>query len=164
MPGPPSVQRQMVFGLLCAADGGSGDLRPDPLAAQVRKIRDRFGVRRVLVGDRGMITSARIRTDLLPVGLENGRLRKLLKAPRGNPAGAAPASRGTGPRHGGRNPQSRVPRRSCCFTRGCASNAPASARICCGPATLQRPQPPASTGPGQRTETGPFPRQTGPPA
>ena len=35
---------------------------PTTLAAQVRKIRDRFAVRRVaLVGDRGMITSARIR-------------------------------------------------------------------------------------------------------
>ena len=46
------------------------------------------------MGDRGMITSARIRTDLLPVGLDwisalrTVDLRKLLKAPRGNPAGA----------------------------------------------------------------------------
>ena len=68
---------------------------PTRLAAQVRKIRDRFGVRRVaLVGDRGLITSARIGTDLLPVGLDwisalrTVDLRKLLKAPRGNPAGA----------------------------------------------------------------------------
>ena len=96
-------KKQMVFGLLCAADGcpvavevfPGNTADPTRLAAQVRKIRDRFGVRRVaLVGDRGMITSARIRTDLLPVGLDwisalrTVDLRKLLKAPRGNPAGA----------------------------------------------------------------------------
>ena len=96
-------KKQMVFGLLCAADGcpvavevfPGNTADPTTLAAQVRKIRDRFGVRRVaLVGDRGMITSARIRTDLLPVGLDwisalrTVDLRKLLKAPRGNPAGA----------------------------------------------------------------------------
>ena len=62
-------KKQMVFGLLCAADGcpvavevfPGNTADPTTLAAQVRKIRDRFGVRRVaLVGDRGMITSARM--------------------------------------------------------------------------------------------------------
>ena len=64
---------QIVFGLLTEAEGcpvavevfegNTGD--PDTVAAQVRKLRERFGLRRVvLVGDRGMITSARIREDL----------------------------------------------------------------------------------------------------
>ena len=62
---------QIVFGLLCTADGcpiavevfeGSTG---DPVAAQVDKIRNRFGLQRVvLVGDRGMLTGARIREDL----------------------------------------------------------------------------------------------------
>ena len=64
---------QIVFGLLCdmegrpvaveVFEGNVGD--PGTLASQVRKIRQRFGLRRVvLVGDRGMITDARIREDL----------------------------------------------------------------------------------------------------
>jgi hypothetical protein len=64
---------QIVFGLLCNAEGrpvavevfegNVGD--PATLASQIRKIRRRFGVRRVvLVGDRGMITETRIREDL----------------------------------------------------------------------------------------------------
>jgi len=64
---------QIVFGLLCDVEGRPvavevfeghvGD--PATLANQVRKIRRRFGLRRVvLVGDRGMITDARIREDL----------------------------------------------------------------------------------------------------
>ena len=65
---------QIVFGLLCTADGcpiavevfegSTGD--PKTVAAQVDKIRNRFGLQRVvLVGDRGMLTGARcIREDL----------------------------------------------------------------------------------------------------
>ena len=64
---------QIIFGLLCDVegrpvavevfDGNVGD--PATLANQVHKIRRRFGLRRVvLVGDRGMITDARIREDL----------------------------------------------------------------------------------------------------
>src|SRR5436309_2793461 len=51
-------------------DANTGD--PVTLPSQVRKIRERFGLRRVvLVGDRGMITSARIREDLKGVqGME----------------------------------------------------------------------------------------------
>jgi hypothetical protein len=70
---------QIVFGLLCAADGCpvavevfEGD-RADPstLAAQVDKLKRRFGLGRVvLVGDRGMLTSARIEADLKPAGLD----------------------------------------------------------------------------------------------
>ena len=67
---------QIVIGLLCnkegcpvaveVFDGNTGD--PTTLAPQVEKIRQRFGLSRVvLVGDRGMITQARIREDLEPV-------------------------------------------------------------------------------------------------
>lgn len=67
---------QIVFGLLCNGegcpvavevfDGNTGD--PTTLASQVQKIRARFGLRHVvLVGDRGLITDARIRQDLRPV-------------------------------------------------------------------------------------------------
>ncbi len=70
---------QIVFGLLCAADGcpvavevfegNAGD--PSTLAAQVTKLKEHFGLSRVLlVGDRGMITEARIREDLAPAGLD----------------------------------------------------------------------------------------------
>lgn len=64
---------QIVFGLLTNAqgcpvavevfDGNTAD--PKTVATQVEKLRQRFGLQRVvLVGDRGMITSARIRQDL----------------------------------------------------------------------------------------------------
>ncbi|HEM61273.1 MAG TPA: IS1634 family transposase, partial [Chloroflexi bacterium] len=64
---------QIVFGLLtdgegCPVatevfDGNTGD--PSTLPAQIRKLRERFGLERVvLVGDRGMITSARIEENL----------------------------------------------------------------------------------------------------
>ena len=67
---------QIVFGLLCDVegrpiavevfDGNTGD--PTTVASQVRKLRERFGLARVvLVGDRGMLTEARIREDLDPV-------------------------------------------------------------------------------------------------
>jgi hypothetical protein len=70
---------QIVFGLICAADGcpiavevfdgNAGD--PSTLPAQVAKLKKRFGLSRVvLVGDRGMITEARIREDLAPAGLD----------------------------------------------------------------------------------------------
>jgi Transposase DDE domain len=70
---------QIVFGLLCAADGSpvavevfegnTGD--PTTLAIQVEKLRQRFSLSRVvLVGDRGMITDARIEADLRPAGLD----------------------------------------------------------------------------------------------
>jgi len=70
---------QIVFGLLCAADGcpiavevfDGNAADPSTLAAQVAKLKDRFGLSRVLlVGDRGMITEARIREDLAPAGLD----------------------------------------------------------------------------------------------
>jgi len=64
---------QIVFGLLCNAQGCPVAVevfeghRSDPqtFSAQVRKVRERFHIERVVwVGDRGMITEARIRDDL----------------------------------------------------------------------------------------------------
>src|SRR5260370_7742762 len=41
------------------------------LSAQIDKLKERFGLSRVvLVGDRGMITNARIRDELKPAGLD----------------------------------------------------------------------------------------------
>ena len=67
---------QIVFGVLTNAEGcpvavevfegNTGD--PKTVASQVRKLRERFKLERVvLVGDRGMLTSARIREDLKTV-------------------------------------------------------------------------------------------------
>ncbi len=64
---------QIVFGLLTTEegcpvavevfDGNTGD--PATISSQVKKLRDRFALKRVvLVGDRGMLTEARIREDL----------------------------------------------------------------------------------------------------
>jgi transposase len=50
-------------------DGNTAD--PATLTRQVSKLKQRFGLSRVvLVGDRGMITSARIEADLKPAGLD----------------------------------------------------------------------------------------------
>ena len=87
-------KRQIVFGMLCASDGcpvavevfpgNASD--PSTVARQVNRIRRRFGIGRVaLVGDRGMLTTARIREDLKPAGLDwisalkTTDIRKLLK-------------------------------------------------------------------------------------
>jgi transposase len=67
---------QIEFGLLCAPDGcpvavevfegNTGD--PATVASQIAKLRERFDLRRIVfVGDRGMLTSARIREDLSPL-------------------------------------------------------------------------------------------------
>jgi transposase len=66
---------QIVFGLLTNAEGcpvavevfegNTGD--PTTVASQIRKLRERFHLKQiVVVGDRGMLTSARIREDLQP--------------------------------------------------------------------------------------------------
>ena len=79
---------QIVFGLLCTAagcpvavevfEGSTSD--PKTVAAQVDKIRNRFGLKRVvLVGDRGMLTGARIREDLQ--GCDGLRWITTLRAP-----------------------------------------------------------------------------------
>jgi hypothetical protein len=70
---------QIVFGLLCSAkgcpvaievfEGNTGD--PATLGKQIAKLKERFGLKRVImVGDRGMITQARIERDLVPTGLD----------------------------------------------------------------------------------------------
>jgi len=74
-----SGKLQILYGLLCAADGcpvavevfdgNVGD--PSTLAAQIVKLKGRFKLGRVvLIGDRGMITQARIQEDLKPAGLD----------------------------------------------------------------------------------------------
>ena len=79
---------QIVFGLLCTAagcpvavevfEGSTSD--PQTVACQVDKIRKRFGLQRVvLVGDRGMLTAARIREDLQ--GVDGLRWITTLRAP-----------------------------------------------------------------------------------
>ena len=70
---------QIEFGLLCdregcpvaveVFDGNTAD--PATVGAQIDKLRRRFGLSRVvLVGDRGMLTEARIREDVRPAGLD----------------------------------------------------------------------------------------------
>ena len=70
---------QIVYGLLATTagtpvaievfDGNTAD--PKTLAVQVHKLKERFGLTRIcLVGDRGMITSARIRDELRPAELD----------------------------------------------------------------------------------------------
>jgi transposase len=50
-------------------DGNTAD--PATLSSQVARLKQRFGLERVvLVGDRGMITSARIEADLKPADLD----------------------------------------------------------------------------------------------
>jgi hypothetical protein len=74
-----SDRLQIVYGLLCDRDGRpiaievfEGDVAdPATLSSQVEKLKQQFGLNRiVLVGDRGMITAARIRDDLKPAGLD----------------------------------------------------------------------------------------------
>jgi transposase len=70
---------QIVYGLLCTRDGlpvavavfDGNTAEPATLTNQVSKLKQRFGLSRVvLVGDRGMITSARIEADLKPADLD----------------------------------------------------------------------------------------------
>ncbi len=70
---------RIEFGLLCDAggcpvaaevfDGNTAD--PATVGAQIDKLRRRFGLSKVvLVGDRGMLTEARIREEVRPAGLD----------------------------------------------------------------------------------------------
>jgi Transposase DDE domain len=70
---------QIVYGLLTSPEGipvaievfagNTGD--PATVAAQVTKVKDRFGIAKVvLVGDRGMLTAARLREDVAPAHLD----------------------------------------------------------------------------------------------
>lgn len=87
--------RQINFGLLCSSEGcpvavevfvgNTGD--PATVQAQVNKLRDRFGMERILlVGDRGMLTSARIEAlkqcdDIAWISaLQNAGVRQLARS------------------------------------------------------------------------------------
>jgi hypothetical protein len=70
---------QIVFGLICTPEGcpiavevfagNTGD--PATVAQQVAKLKQRFGIERITwVGDRGMLTSARIEQVLKPQGMD----------------------------------------------------------------------------------------------
>src|ERR1700757_49393 len=70
---------QIVYGLLCSPagipiaievfEGNTAD--PNTLATQITKLKTRFGLARVcLVGDRGMLTNARVRDELRPAQLD----------------------------------------------------------------------------------------------
>jgi hypothetical protein len=70
---------QIVYGLLCSPagtpiaievfEGNTAD--PNTLATQIDKLKNRFGLSRVcLVGDRGMLTNARIKDELRPAQLD----------------------------------------------------------------------------------------------
>jgi Transposase DDE domain len=69
---------QIVLGLMCTAEGcpvavevfegNVGD--PSTLQSQISKLKQRFGLERVvLIGDRGMITQARLEETIKPAGL-----------------------------------------------------------------------------------------------
>ena len=70
---------QIVFGLLCSSAGCpiavevfmGNTADPATVAAQVSKLKDRFGIEHLAwVGDRGMLTSARIEQVLKPAGMD----------------------------------------------------------------------------------------------
>ena len=70
---------QIVYGLLCSADGRpiavevfeGNTSDPKTLAVHIDKLKQRFALKHVvLVGDRGMITQARIDHELKPAGLD----------------------------------------------------------------------------------------------
>ena len=73
--------RQIVFALLCNREGcplavevfQGNTADPATLAIQLRTLRDRFSLPRVVVvGDRGLLTDARIRQELEPTVTEEG--------------------------------------------------------------------------------------------
>jgi transposase len=70
---------QIVFGLMCTAEGcpvavevfegNVGD--PNTLPSQITKLKERFDLEHVvLIGDRGMITKARLEQTIKPAGLD----------------------------------------------------------------------------------------------
>jgi len=86
---------QIVFGLICSTQGApiavevfagnTGD--PSTVAAQVAKLKQRFGIERIAwVGDRGLLTSARIEQVLRPQGMDwisslhSGQINQLVAA------------------------------------------------------------------------------------
>ena len=70
---------QIVYGLLTNSQGvpvaievfKGNTADPKTVASQVAKVKQRFGITHVcLVGDRGMLTKARLRDDVVPAGLD----------------------------------------------------------------------------------------------
>jgi hypothetical protein len=70
---------QIVYGLLCTREGlpvavevfEGNTADPTTLTPQITKLKERFDLERVVVvGDRGMLTSARIREDVKPAGFD----------------------------------------------------------------------------------------------
>jgi len=70
---------QIVYGLLCAPDGcpvaievfEGNTADPRTLGAQIDKLKTRFALKHVvMVGDRGMITQARLDAEIAPAGLD----------------------------------------------------------------------------------------------
>ncbi|BAY96756.1 transposase IS1634 family protein [Tolypothrix tenuis PCC 7101] len=68
---------QIVFGLLCSQEGcpiaievfSGNTADPKTFTLQIKKLRDRFGIKQVIwVGDRGIITSTSIKEDLKTAG------------------------------------------------------------------------------------------------
>lgn len=88
---------QIVYGLLCnkqgcpvaieVFEGNTAD--PKTLTVQIEKLMRRFGLKRVImVGDRGMLTDARIQEELAPVAgidwisaLKSPQIRKIMADP-----------------------------------------------------------------------------------
>ena len=85
----------VVYGLLCNKEGcpvaievfqgNTGD--PSTVKAQIEKLTNRFDLKRIIiVGDRGMLTSARIKEDLKPIegidwisALKTPQIRKIMR-------------------------------------------------------------------------------------
>src|SRR6201998_457668 len=74
-----SDRPQLVIGLMCAADGcpvavevfEGNPADPMTLSAQIDKLKQRFKLQQVvMVGDRGLLTSARIEQTLRPAGVD----------------------------------------------------------------------------------------------
>ena len=99
-------KKQITYGLLCATDGcpvavevfAGNTSDPMTLKRQIDKIRRRFNLRQVaMVGDRGMITTARIRDELQPLALDwisafkSSDIRQLLREAPNQPAALSPA-------------------------------------------------------------------------
>jgi hypothetical protein len=70
---------QIVYGLLATKDGvpiaievfPGNTAEPKTIAVQVKKLKERFGLSKViLVGDRGLLTTARLRDDVVPADLD----------------------------------------------------------------------------------------------
>ena len=111
---------QIVYGLLTSPEGipvaievfagNTGD--PTTVAAQVTKVKDRFGITKVvLVGDRGMLTAARLREDVRPrrAGLDHRAARP---AGQGAGPGRGPAADPVRPDGPGRDHLPGLPRRA----------------------------------------------------